>query len=140
MDRRRAVKSRRKLGRMFVKRLLIVSLLLSLGACGESAEKGQAPAPVESAVADIGDYVEPEPSASYEEAYAAAVAAIEHSAELGHAWSTSDALLKQAVTAAADGAADQAIRLADAARIQAELAARQAAIEETAWRERVLSN
>jgi len=118
----------------------MVSCLLSLGACGQSADNGQAPAPAESAVAEIEAYVEPAPSASYEEAHAAAVAAIEHSAELGHAWSTSDALLEQAVTAAADGDKEQAIQLADAARIQAELAARQAALEETAWRERVLSD
>jgi hypothetical protein len=123
-----------------VKRLLMLSLLLSLGACGESAEKGKAPAPLESEAAETEEYVALAPSASYEEAHAAAVAAIEHSAELGHAWSTSDDLLKQAVAAAADGDADQATRLADAARIQAELAARQAAIEETAWRERVLSD
>ena len=123
-----------------MKRLLMLSLLLSLGACGESAEKGKTPAPPEPEAAELEKYVAPAPSASYEEAHAAAVAAIEHSAELGHAWSTSDALLKQAVTAAADGDEEQAIRLADAARIQAELAARQAALEETAWRERVLSD
>jgi len=123
-----------------VKRLLMLPLLLSLGACGESADQGQPPAPLESVVADAEEYVEPAPSATYEEAYAAAVAAIEHSAELGHAWSTSDALLEQAVAAAAGGDADQAVQLADAARIQAELAARQAAIEASAWRERVLSD
>lgn len=123
-----------------MKRLLMVPLLLLLGACGESADQGQAPVPPESTVADAEKYVEPPPSATYEEAYAAAVAAIEHSAELGHAWSTADDLLEQAVAAAAGGDVDQAIQLADAARIQAELAARQAAIEASAWRDRVLSD
>lgn len=125
--------------KQFVKRLFLLSLLPLLGACG-SAENAAAPAQVEPAAAVIEDYVAPEPSTSYEVAHAAAVAAIEHSADLGHAWSTSDALLKQAVSAAADGDSDQAIQLADAARVQAELAATQAVTEETAWRERVLSD
>ena len=126
-----------------MKRLFMLSLLLLLGACGGSADNADnaaAPAQLEPAVAVIEDYTAPEPSTSYEEAHAAAVAAIEHSAALGHAWTTSDALLKQAVSAAADGDSDQAIQLADAARVQAELAARQAVTEETAWRERVLSD
>ncbi len=121
-------------------RLFMLSLLLLLGACGGSAENAAAPAQVEPAAVVIEDDIAPEPSTSYEEAHAAAVAAIEHSAALGHAWTTSDALLKQAVSAAADGDSDQAIQLADAARVQAELAARQAVTEETAWRERVLSD
>jgi len=81
----------------------------------------------------------PGPGSSYAEAHAAAVAAIEYSAERGHAWSTADALLEQAVTAAAEGDNARAIQLADGARIQAELAARQADIEEQIWTERVLS-
>lgn len=82
----------------------------------------------------------PAPSASYAEAHAAAVTAIDTSAARGHAWSTSDALLKKAVNAAATGDEDLAIQLADSARVQAELATRQADVEEEIWSERVLSN
>ena len=82
----------------------------------------------------------PAHSGSYAEAHAAAVSAIDISVARGHAWSTSDALLKKAVEAAADGDEDLAIQLADSARVQAELATRQADIEEKIWSERVLSN
>jgi hypothetical protein len=112
-----------------VKLLYLVPLLLALGACGGSTVKEQTP-----------DTTEPAASASYEDAHAAAVKAIEHSAERGHAWSTSDALLEQAVAAAADGDEKLAIQLADSARMQAELAVQQADTEEKIWMERVLSD
>jgi hypothetical protein len=112
-----------------VKQLYLVPLLLTLCACGGSTVKEQAPAAAE-----------PAASASYEEAHAAAVKAIEYSAERGHAWSTSDALLEQAVAAAAEGDEELAIQLADSARMQAELAVQQADTEEKIWMERVLSD
>ncbi len=107
----------------------LVPLLLTLWACGGTTVKEQAP-----------DATEPAASTSYEDAHAAAVRAIEHSAERGHAWSTSDALLEQAVAAAADGDENRAIQLADSARMQAELAVQQADTEEKIWMERVLSD
>ena len=112
-----------------MKQLYLVPLLLTLGACGGSTVKEQAPDATESVA-----------SASYEDAHAAAVKAIEHSAERGHAWNTSDVLLEQAVTAAADGDEELAIQLADSARMQAELAVQQADTEEEIWMERVLSD
>ena len=112
-----------------MKLLYLVPLFLTLGACGGSTVKEQTP-----------DATEPVASSSYEDAHAAAVEAIDHSAERGHAWTTSDALLEQAVAAAADGDEKRAIELADSARMQAELAVDQADTEEKIWMERVLSD
>jgi hypothetical protein len=75
----------------------------------------------------------------YEEAHAAAVAAMDIAAERGHAWMTSDQLIKDAEKAAADGDEARAILLADEARIHAELAVIQADKEAVAWRDKVIS-
>ncbi len=96
---------------------ILVSLVLMLSACGGEDQSG----------------------ASYEEARAAAVAAIDVAAEKGHAWLTSDQLIGQAAEAAAQGDEDRAISLANEARSQAELAAIQADTEAVAWHERVIS-
>lgn len=119
-----------------MKPLLLISLLVFAGACASPGDTAPEPA-MSAAVTDPGT---PAPSASYAEAHAAAVAAIDYSAARGHAWSTSDALLAQAVAAEAQGDHELAIELADKARVQAELAARQADIEEKTWQERVLSD
>jgi hypothetical protein len=121
---------------MIMKRLLLISLLAFAGACSSQGDT----APGQSSSAAVAEPADPIPSASYAEAHAAAVAAIDYSAARGHAWSTSDALLAQAVAAAAQGDDELAIKLADNARVQAELAARQADIEEKTWQERVLSD
>ena len=112
-----------------MKQMYLVPLLLMLGACSGSTVKEQLP-----------DTAEPAASVSYEDAHAAAVKAIEYSAERGHAWSTSDTLLEQAVAAAAEGDEELAIQLADSARMQAELAVQQADTEEKIWMERVLAD
>jgi len=106
---------------MIMKRMILTALFILLGACSTSSGHEQAR------------------SDSYAEAHAAAVAAIEISVAKGHAWSTSDALLKQASAAAAAGDDERAIQLADSARLQAELAAKQADSEAEIWEERVLS-
>ena len=118
--------------------LLLISTVLV--ACGESA-------PPASEVQDTGATeiastpampVEAEPSASWAEARAAAMAAIEIAAGKGHAWSTSDSLLEEAARAAGEGDESRAISLADEARIHAELAAVQADREATAWHDKVI--
>ena len=76
---------------------------------------------------------------AYEEARAAAVAAMDIAAERGHAWMTSEQLIKDAEKAAADGDEARAILLADEARIHAELAVIQADKEAVAWRDKVIS-
>jgi hypothetical protein len=76
---------------------------------------------------------------AYEDAYAAAVAAMDIAAERGHAWTTSDQFLKDAEKAAADGDEARAILLADEARFHAELAVIQADKEAVAWRDKVIS-
>ncbi len=120
-----------------MKRTYLILLMLLIGACGQSAEREYELAPNKpeplSAITD-----ELTPSASYQEAYAAAVVAIDAAASKGHAWSTSDSLLKQAQTAAVDGNEERAIQLADQARVQGELAAQQADTEVAAWQEKVL--
>ena len=76
---------------------------------------------------------------AYEDARAAAVAAMDIAAERGHAWMTSDQLIKDAEKAAADGDEARAILLADEARNHAELAVIQADKEAVAWRDKVIS-
>ena len=76
---------------------------------------------------------------TYEEARAAAVAAIDISAEKGHAWMTADQLIIEAAAAADAGDEARAITLANEARIQADLAAVQADTEATVWRDHVIS-
>jgi len=80
-----------------------------------------------------------DPSNSYDEARAAAVAAIERAAKKRHAWTTSDQLLKDAATAAAEGDEARAIALANEAGYHAELAIIQADTEANAWRDNVVS-
>ena len=79
-----------------MKHILLIGVIVLTGACENSSNN-----------ASTGD--ENASATSYEEAHAAAVAAIEDSAEKGHAWTTSDALLQQAVAANADG--DKALEI-----------------------------
>ena len=122
-----------------MKQMFLISLFVLLSSCGESKDTAdeQVPAPAPST---MDEYVVPEPSASYAEAHAAAVSAIDEATSLGHAWSTSDVLLKEGATAAAEGNEDLAIQLTDEARIQADLSIQQAEFEKGAWSERVLSD
>ena len=121
-------------------RLLFLLLVLALGGCGKSStdETTASPGAAASGVAVKEDTASP--GSTYEDAHAAAIAAISISEEKGHAWNSSDALLEQAIAAAADGDLNRAIQLADDAREQAELAAEQADFEAVAWRDRVLSD
>lgn len=118
-------------------RIFLLLFVFSLGACGQDVANETAPTPTATVMVEE---KEAPPSESYDQARASAIGAMNVAAERGHAWSTSDTLLEQAATAAAEGDESSAIRLADDARIQAELAVRQADAEEIAWRGRVLSN
>lgn len=100
-----------------MRKVILMALALILTACGGETQTDSA----------------------YEEAHAAAVAAMELAAERGHAWMTSDQLIKEAALAAADGDEARAILLVDEARIHAELAVIQADKEATAWRDQVIS-
>ena len=111
------------IGKMTMKQIYLISLLVLAGACSNPSAKSLSA-----------------PSSSYAEAHAAAVAAIELAAASGHAWSTSEVLLAEGATAAAEGDNDLAIELTDKARVQAELSIQQAKHEESAWTERVLSD
>lgn len=110
-----------------MKQILLIGLIVLTAACGNSSENVSTQGDVSSA-------------ASYEAAHAAAVEAIDYSATRGHAWTTADALLEKAAAASASGDEPLAIELANSARTQAELAARQADLEERTWPDRVLSN
>lgn len=116
-----------------------VLLAFSLAACDQGPEgateaRNDSAAPEEIPALDI------VPSDSYEQAYAAAVAAIEVATTKRHTWTTSDQLLKDAASAAADGDETQAIMLADEARWHAQLAVFQADREALSWRDRVISD
>lgn len=125
---------------MTMKQILPISLFVLVSACGESNDTVDEQASVPPLAATMDEYVAPAPSTSYAEAHAAAVLAIDEAAALGHAWSTSDALLKEGATAAAENNENLAIQLTDEARIQAELSIQQAEFEKEAWSERVLSD
>jgi hypothetical protein len=124
---------------MTMKQTLLISLFVLVSSCGDSkdAAEEQVSAPQIPVATD--EYVAPAPSISYAEARVAAVSAIDEAAALGHAWSSSDTLLKEGAAAAEEGNEELAIQLTDNARIQAELSIRQANFEEGAWTERVLS-
>ncbi len=136
MDRQRA--GSREFDTM--KTFYLISLFLMLAACGNPAADSKSTKPAKAPPAVIEAYETPAPSKSYVEAHAAAVAAIELSVKRGHAWSTADELLKKAIAAAAGGDDAAAMKLADRARIQAELAVIQADVEKATWHERVLSD
>ena len=83
--------------------------------------------------------VSTERSTSYEVAYADALAAIQRATAKGHAWTTSDQLIKDAAEAAQNGDSALAISLADEARIHADLASIQADREALTWRDNVIT-
>ena len=123
-----------------MKQLFLISLIILASACGDSNDTAHQRATVPSLPAVADAYVKPAPSASYDEAHAAAVASIGLSNSVGHAWSTADALLAEGAEAAAAGDEELAILLTDKARLQADLSIRQAEHEDGAWTERVLSD
>jgi len=76
--------------------------------------------------------------AAYADARAAAEAARQKAADAGHEWLAVGPLLQQAAEAADAGDWDAAIRLADEARLLAELGLKQAEVEAERWQERVI--
>jgi hypothetical protein len=115
--------------------------VLLLSACGqESTPEAVEEAITEAAIEFESPVFEMEPSDSYKSAQAAAIAAIEEASAKGHAWTTSDQLIKDAAVAAAGGDEDAAIRLADEARWQAQLATVQADREAAVWRDNVIAD
>jgi len=115
---------------------IIISLALVVSACG-----GETSEPIAHATGNFatGPSISFEPSSSYDEAYTAAVAAMEIASQKGHAWTTSDQFIKDAAEAAEGGDETLAISLADEARIHAELAAIQADDSAKSWRDSVIS-
>jgi hypothetical protein len=103
---------------------LVITLALIVSACASGTSQSD---------------ISAKPSSSYDEAYTAAVAAIDIAAQKGHAWTSSDQLIKDAAKAAESGDEARAISLADEARIHAELAATQADDAAKTWRDYVIS-
>jgi hypothetical protein len=115
--------------------------IILLSACSqESAPEMVEEAITEAAIEFESPVLEMKPSDSYKSAQAAAIAAIAEASAKGHAWSTSDELIKDAASAAAGGDEDAAIRLADEARWQAQLATIQADREAAVWRDNLISD
>jgi len=100
-----------------MRKVILLALASGLAACGGESQS----------------------DSGYEDAHAAAVAAIDIATERGHAWMTSDQLIEDAAKAAAEGDEARAILLADEARIHAELAVVQADTEVATWNDRVIS-
>lgn len=124
---------------MSMHKAILIALALILSACGGEKQSGSTEAPSSSGETQAAG-IETKSSDTYEEARAAAIAAIDISAEKGHAWMSADQLIKEAADAAAAGDEARAIALADEARIHAELAAVQADTEATSWHDKVISN
>ena len=119
--------------------LSLMSVVVLFAACGGAPEEESAATVAAPAAAFEAPAVRMEPSSSYEVAHADAVAAIDRAGSKGHAWTTSDQMIKDAAEAAANGDTAMAISLADEARIHADLASIQADREALAWRENVIS-
>jgi len=118
---------------------IIISLALVVSACGSETPDATADSADVAVTAAPNSVNRAEPSSSYDEAHAAAVAAVETAAQKGHAWTTSDQLIEDAAEAAEAGDEALAISLADEARIHAELAAIQADDAAKSWRDNVIS-
>lgn len=119
--------------------LSLMSVVIIFAACGGAPEEETSVTVAAPEAAVEAPSVRMESSSSYEVAYADAVAAIDRAASKGHAWTTSDQLIKDAAEAAANGETAVAISLADEARIQADLASIQADHEALTWRDNVIS-
>ncbi|NOX68252.1 MAG: hypothetical protein GXP15_03625 [Gammaproteobacteria bacterium] len=78
------------------------------------------------------------PTVSFAETYAAAEAALAKAAASRNVWSKTEGLLQQSKIANDEGRKEDAIQLANEARMQAELALTQAISQEKDWQENVL--
>lgn len=79
------------------------------------------------------------PSDSFADAYAAAEAALAEAEANRNVWSKTDGLLQQSKIAYDEGRTEDAVELANEARLQAELALVQAISQETEWKSNLLS-
>lgn len=125
-----------------MKKTLFMLALLSLAACsGPDAGDTTSTASTDSAASGHIERpdVDTTPSESWDEALAAANLAIEISARKEHAWTTADDMLEQAHEAHSAGDDALAIRLADEARILANLASIQADYEQAVWQDSVVT-
>lgn len=75
--------------------------------------------------------------AAYDKAYQEAEAARQQAAAVGYEWRDTAEILKKAALAAEKGDYDQAVELAEQAKMQGERAFSQARKEEQAWERRV---
>ncbi len=78
-------------------------------------------------------------SSAFDDAYSAAEDALAEAAANRNVWSKTENLLQLAKAANNDGREDEAIALANEAKLQAELATAQMVSEKEAWRSRVLA-
>jgi hypothetical protein len=125
-----------------MKHVFVLVMMVAVSACGSESAKNESTETQAdtSATTEMVVAVDTEPSDDYATAVSRATTAIRRAAELGHVWTTSDQFLAEAE--AANDARDvaNAIRLADEARIHAELAIIQANREATAWRENIIGD
>jgi len=78
------------------------------------------------------------PSVSFADAYAAAEAALAEAAARRNVWSKTEGLLEQSKIAHDEGRQDDAVELANEARLQAELAVTQAISQKKDWQKNML--
>lgn len=107
-----------------IRKYLFVTICISaLAGCGQESS--------DSDVALPGD--------SFAASYAAAVAALAEAEAHRNVWSKTDGILEQSKTAYDEGRMDDAIELANEARLQAELALAQSISQQTDWKANILS-
>lgn len=122
----------------------VLAAIFLLSACGEpdAPELSANAAPAQSGDSAC-SAVDADPAAapaseSYDDAVAAANEAIDRAASAGHVWTTSERLLAAAEESEDGGDTAEATRLADEARVHADLACLQAEREKTAWRDNII--
>jgi len=117
----------------------LILIVIFFAACGGAPDEESVAAVAPPQEVSETPTVSTERSTSYEVAYADALAAIQRATAKGHAWTTSDQLIKDAAEAAQNGDSALAISLADEARIHADLASIQADREALTWRDNVIT-
>ena len=115
---------------------LLILCVAALSACSEQSNTDTAAG--EPAAAPI-ETISQASGAGFDAAYAAAEEALALAAANRNVWSKTENILEQSKAANSEGRTEEAIELANEAKLQAELATNQALAEKDAWRSRILA-
>ena len=116
---------------------LLILCGAALSACSEQSSTGAAAG--ESSAAAPSETPSQASGATFDAAYAAAEEALAVAAANRNVWSKTENILEQSKAANSEGRTEEAIELANEAKIQAELATDQALAEKDEWRSRIVT-